>query len=120
MSENNETYWGMPVHSYCTLIHLSQLSSMLMPGLGFVVPIVMWLANKDKHDAIDRHGKITVNWLISFLIYAVVFFILAFVLIGILGFFLLMILNFVFAIIAAVKANNGQEWAYPFSIKFFK
>ncbi|GHE89082.1 DUF4870 domain-containing protein [Thalassotalea profundi] len=120
MEQNREEYWGMPLNTYCMLIHLSQLSSIIIPGLGFILPIVMWATNKDKNDAIDQHGKVTVNWLISLFIYSIVCGILVFILIGAFGFILLAILNFVFAIIAALKANNGQLWVYPLSIKFLK
>ena len=120
MNRNSEEYWGMPLNTYCMLIHLSQLTSILIPGLGFILPIVMWAANKDKSTAIDIHGKITVNWLISLLIYSIVCGILVFLFIGVLGLFLLAILNFIFAIIAATKANDGKVWVYPISIKFLK
>ncbi|MDO6426364.1 DUF4870 domain-containing protein [Thalassotalea sp. 1_MG-2023] len=120
MDNNREEYWGMPLNTYCMLIHLSQLTSIIIPGLGFILPIVMWATNKDKSSAIDNHGKVTVNWLISLFIYSIVCGILVFVVIGIAGFLVLAILNFVFAIIAALKANNGQLWVYPFSIKFLK
>lgn len=120
MSDPNEEYWGMPVNTYCTMIHLSQLSSILIPGLGLILPIVMWLMNKDKNEQIDRHGKVTANWLLSLVIYSIVCFILWIFVIGALAFFVLGIMNLVFAIIAAVKANNGELWIYPMSINFFK
>lgn len=120
MSDPNKEYWGMPVNTYCTMIHLSQLSSILVPGLGLILPIVMWLMNKDKNEQIDRHGKVTANWLLSLVIYSVVCFILWIFVIGALAFFVLGIMNLVFAIIAAVKANNGELWIYPMSITFFK
>jgi uncharacterized Tic20 family protein len=34
--------------------------------------------------------------------------------------FVLVIANLVFAIVAAIKANDGELWVYPLSIKFFK
>ncbi len=120
MNENREEYWGMPLNTYCMLIHLSQLSSILIPGLGFILPIVMWAANKDKNYAIDQHGKVTVNWLISLFIYYIVCGVLVFLVIGIFGLLLLALLNFIFAIIAAIKAYDGQLWVYPLSIKFLK
>jgi uncharacterized Tic20 family protein len=113
-------YWGMQVNAYCMLIHLSQLASIVMPGLGFVLPVIMWVANKDKNVDIDKHGRVTINWLISFIIYSFVCGILMIVLIGYLGLLLLLLLNVVFAIVAAVKANNGEFWVYPLSIKFLK
>ncbi|MCP4969430.1 MAG: DUF4870 domain-containing protein [Arcobacter sp.] len=120
MSENKEEYWGMPVNTYCMLIHLSQLTSIVIPGLGFILPVIMWAMNKDKSEEIDKHGKVTINWLISLFIYSVVCGILVFVFVGMIGFFVLALLNFIFAIIAAIKANDNQLWVYPFSIKFFK
>jgi len=120
MNENREEYWGMPLNTYCMLIHLSQLSSIVIPGLGFILPIVMWATNKDKNVAIDNHGKTTVNWLISLFIYSIVCGVLVFLVIGIFGLILLGILNFIFAIIAAIKANDGQVWVYPLSIQFLK
>ena len=121
MNEQQEdNYWGMPLKTYCMLLHLSQLSSIIVPGLGFVLPIVMWATNKDKNEEIDRHGKVTLNWMISLFIYSLVCVVLWIVLIGMLGFFVLVILNLIFAIVAAVKANNGELWGYPLSIQFFK
>jgi uncharacterized Tic20 family protein len=120
MSENQEEYWGMPLNTYCMMIHLSQLTSIIIPGLGFILPIVMWAMNKDKNDEIDKHGKATINWLISLFIYSIVCGILVFIFIGIVGFIILALLNFIFAIIASIKANDGQLWIYPLSIKFLK
>tara|TARA_B110000238_G_C15898248_1_gene340811 strand:+ start:108 stop:470 length:363 start_codon:yes stop_codon:yes gene_type:complete len=120
MSENREEYWGMPLNTYCMMIHLSQLTSIIIPGLGFILPIVMWAMNKDKDEEIDKHGKVTINWLISLFIYSVVCWILVFIFIGIIGLIILALLNFIFAIIAAIKANDNQLWVYPLSIKFLK
>lgn len=120
MSGNQEEYWGMPLNTYCMMIHLSQLTSIIIPGLGFILPIVMWAMNKDKNEKIDKHGKVTINWLISLFIYSLVCGILVFILVGVIGLIVLALLNFIFAIIAAIKANNNQLWIYPLSIKFLK
>ena len=115
-----EDYWGMPLNTYCMAIHLSQLTSIIIPGLGLILPIVMWAANKDKHEAIDIHGTVTINWLISLFIYSLICGILVFIFIGIIGLGILALLNLIFAIVAAIKANDGHVWVYPLSIKFLK
>lgn len=120
MNANKEEFWGMPLNTYCMLLHLSQLTSIIIPGLGLILPIVMWATNKDKNDVIDKHGKVAVNWLISLFIYSLICGVLVFVVVGIFGFFILAVLNFIFAIVAAIKANDGQLWVYPLSIKFIK
>lgn len=120
MSGTSQEFWGMPEKTYCMLIHLSQLSSILIPGLGLIMPIVMWAANKDNSPAIDRHGKVTINWVISLFIYSLICGVLTLIVIGVFGFAILAILNLIFAIIAAVKANNGELWEYPLSFRFMK
>ncbi|WP_352109444.1 DUF4870 domain-containing protein [Glaciecola sp. XM2] len=125
--ESSQNYWGMQLKSYCTLIHLSQFFSIIAPGLGFIAPIVLWIAQKDRHHEIDKHGKVTINWIISFTIYLAVIVILLFAYVHVLGiilsviaFILVMLLNFIFAVIATFKANDGKLWVYPLSIKFLK
>jgi uncharacterized Tic20 family protein len=84
-----KVYWGMSTRTYCMVIHLSQLSSFVVPGLGFILPFVLWIVHKDQDEAINQHGKVTANWLLSLLIYSIICTVLAFILIGIVGFAIL-------------------------------
>lgn len=108
--------WGM-------FIHLSILAGYLMPLAGFIVPVVMWQMKKYEHPLIDAHGKNVTNWLLSVLIYAIAGWLLILTLIGaLIGIPLLWalgILNLIFALVGALKANNGEVWSYPFTIRFF-
>jgi uncharacterized protein len=101
-------------------LHLSQLANMVIPMAGIILPIVIWQTQKEKMPALDAHGKMVTNWLISSLIYWVISGVLAIVLIGFLGIFALIIMGIVFPIIGAIKANNGELWEYPLTIKFIK
>ncbi len=101
-------------------LHLSQLLNVVLPPAGIVVPIILWQIKKDEMPALDAHGKMVVNWLISSLIYFVASLVLIIVLIGILGLIALGIMSVVFPIIGAIKANNGEFWEYPLTIKFLK
>jgi len=114
---------GMKTETYCMLLHLSQLLNFMsggVPCLGIVAPIVLWAVSKDKNPQVDQHGKIVLNWIISFLIYGMVILPFCFILIGIPFLLTLVILIFVFPIIGAIKANEGVLWKYPLSIPFFK
>jgi len=108
--------WNIELNGFCTLMHLSQLSGILIPGLGFFLPIIMWISTKNESDQADAHGRIILNWMFSFFIY----------LIAIYNFFgwwgvtALIAYNFVFIIIGAIQANKGVSWRYPLSIPFFK
>jgi uncharacterized protein len=101
-------------------IHLSQFANVLFFPLGIVLPIVLWQTNKDKMPALDAHGKMVTNWMISYTIYAFVSIFLMFVLIGFLTILAVAVMGIVFPIIGAVKANNGELWEYPLTIKFLK
>lgn len=112
--------WGMEPNVFTMLLHLSQLSGFLIPFGGIILPIVMWATNKNDSELVDKHGKIVLNWVISLTIYMVVGFILIFAFVGVIIVIGLAITSIVFAIIGAIKANNGEYWEYPLSIKFFK
>ena len=101
-------------------LHLSQLANVILFPVGIIVPIVLWQTNKEKMPALDAHGKMVVNWMISFTIYAIVSIILMFVLIGFLTIIAVGILGIVFPIVGGIKANNGELWEYPLTIKFLK
>ncbi len=101
-------------------LHLSQLINIVIPMGGIIAPIILWQVKKEEMPAIDAHGKMVVNWLISSFIYLVISGILVFVLIGILGLMAVAIMAVVFPIIGGIKANNGELWEYPLTIKFLK
>ena len=101
-------------------LHLSQLANIILFPLGIIIPIVIWQMQKDKMPALDAHGKMIANWMISSFIYAVASVILAIILIGFLTFAAVGLMCIIFPIIGAIKANNGELWEYPLTIKFLK
>lgn len=117
ISQVNEKPWGMDMKSFLLLMHLSQFGGYIIPGLGLILPIVMWATNKDEYPLVDKHGKEILNWIISAVIYGFVGFLLTFVLIGIPILIALAIMAVVFPIIGAIQANNGQFYKYPLNIR---
>lgn len=118
-SSSNFRPWGLELNTYCMLLHLSQLSNFVAPGLGIVMPILMWAMNKEQSELIDRHGRVVLNWTISSAIYALISGVLVFVLVGFALLAALAVMHLVFAILGAVKADKGYVWKYPLSIPFF-
>lgn len=106
--------------TYAMLLHLSQFLGYIIPFAGFIVPLVMWLVKRDESAYIDAHGKVVFNWMISAFIWGFISFILAFVMIGIFMLIALGICHIVFAIIGAIRANDGIIQNYPLTIKFFR
>ena len=60
------------------------------------------------------------HWIISLVIYGVAGFFLTMVLIGFIILPVLAVLALIFAIIGGIKANNGEVWDYPLTIRFVK
>lgn len=99
--------WGM-------LCHLLGLFT------SFVGPLIVWSLKKDEDPFIDNQGKEALNFQITVAIAWVVSAVLAAVCIGVFLGIAVSIVDLVFAIIATVKANNGEAYRYPVSIRFIK
>jgi uncharacterized protein len=105
---------------WAMILHLSQFAGYVIPLAGLIAPIVIWQVKKSEMPALDEHGKIVANWMLSAIIYAVISIVLIFLLIGIPMLLALGVMAILFPIIGGIKANNGELWKYPLSIPFFK
>ena len=56
-----------------TFIHLSTFSRFFIPFGNFIGPLILWIANKEKSEFIDAHGKQALNFQISILLYVIIF-----------------------------------------------
>lgn len=101
------------------ITHLSQLLDVITGFGGFLVPLIIWLTQKDSVIDMDENGKAIMNFRISMFLYLVISIplILLFGL-GLLGFLGVAILTFIFPIVNAVRVSNGEKPYYPMSIKF--
>jgi uncharacterized Tic20 family protein len=101
--------------------HLVALVGLFGNGIGFLLgPLVMWLIKREDHPFIDDQGKEAVNFQLTMFIAIIVSVLLIFVVIGIILLPILGILNVVLVVVAAVKANNGESYRYPLTIRFLK
>ena len=100
------------------LARATALAGFFVPWAGHIVgPLVVWLAKRADSPEIDAHGKESINFQLSMLIYNVIAGILCIVLIGIPILILLHILNVVFVIVASIQASEGKLYRYPFTIR---
>lgn len=119
-ASTKQPLFGLQENAYLMLMHLSQFAGWILPGLGFVLPIAMWLTNKDENENVDKHGKNILNFTISYFIYAAISGILVIIAIGLALLAVLGVVVTIVIIIAAVKAYNNEYWDYPLTIKFLK
>ncbi|MDR2954211.1 MAG: DUF4870 domain-containing protein, partial [Prevotella sp.] len=95
-------------NGYIAVMHLSQFAGFILCGLGFIIPVIMWLSRSKESREIDIHGKNITNFMISMIIYTVILIPLCFLIVGIPLLILLIIFEFIFIIIATIKAANGE------------
>ena len=120
-----ERQWAMFAHLSSILAGL--LTSFVIAGAGcFLGPMVIWLIKKDSMPFVDVQGKEALNFNILVAIVLFVLFVLTLVTLGI-GIivtgplmFLVGIFWLVFTIIAGIKAKNGENYRYPFSLRLIK
>jgi uncharacterized Tic20 family protein len=109
------------VRTWCVLCHASALLGLFFHFLGHIGgPLIVWLIKRGDSPEIDAHGKESLNFQISMLIYDAIAFILVIVFIGIPILIGLWILNTVLVIIASVRASEGKFYRYPITIRLIK
>lgn len=130
------------------LIHISAFAGFLFPFGSIITPLVAWQTLKDRSLFLDRQGKEAVNFNISYSLYIFIlgisvfpFFFGSFFdffdnfgeidfdinpgnLFGVFGLAsfagIIGLIRIALIIIAAMKANKGEDYKYPFTIKFIK
>lgn len=54
------------------VIHASTFSKFFIPFGNFIVPLVLWTANKKENEFVDYNGKQALNFQISLLLYSII------------------------------------------------
>ena len=102
------------------LCHLSSLLGFVIPFGNIVGPLVIWALKKQEFPTVDSHGKESLNFQITLTIAGIIAAILCFVLIGFLLLPAILLAWVILTVIASIKANNGELYQYPFTIRLIK
>lgn len=102
-----------------TMAMLTHLSGIL---LGFIVPLIIWLVNKDNPSKgfLNDQSKEALNFQITLLFVYIIGIILSIILIGALINMVAWVACLVLSIIAGLKAKDGIAYRYPFAIRLIK
>lgn len=106
---------------WAMLCHYSAFFWFLAPMIGNVLgPLIVWQLKKDLDPFVDEQGKEALNFQITVSLALMVCGLLAWVLIGFPLMLLVSAVALVLTIIAGIKANEGQNYRYPFSWRLVK
>ncbi|GBE39359.1 MAG TPA: DUF4870 domain-containing protein [Nitrospirae bacterium] len=100
--------------------HLGAFAGYIFPFGNILAPLIIWLIKKEEMPFVNDQGKESLNFQISITIYFLISILLALVLIGYVLMLGLAIFDVVMVIIATVKANKGEAYRYPLTIRFLK
>src|SRR5690349_6611641 len=110
---NDERTWGL-------LAHLSALSGFVVPFGSVIGPLIIWQVKKNEMPFVDDQGKEALNFQITMAIAAIICIVLMLVLIGLLLIWIVGAVDLIFIVVAAISANNGQAYRYPFNLRLVK
>ncbi|TBW26386.1 DUF4870 domain-containing protein [Gramella sp. KN1008] len=103
------------------MTHLSQLLDLVTVIGGFLVPLILWLTQKDKVAGMDMHGKMILNFQISLFIYSIISIPLIILFgLGILMLVIIGLIALILPVMNAIKVSNGEMPYYPLTIEFLK
>jgi len=103
------------------LTHLSQLLDFVTVFGGSILPLCIWIFEKNEVEGMDKHGKAILNFRISMFVYCLLCIPMVLLLgIGLLGFLIIGFFVALYPIINAIRVSNDKEPYYPFTIEFIK
>jgi uncharacterized protein len=111
MDSGRQRMWTMACH-------LSALSWICGVPFGNIFgPLAIWLIHRDASPAVETHGRESINFQLSMMLYSVA---AVCTVVGILLLPVLVIYGVVQIVRATIRANNGDGFHYPLTIRFVK
>jgi uncharacterized Tic20 family protein len=100
---------------------LALLSHLLaiVPGVGILGPLVIYLIKRDDPFVRDN-ARESLNFQLTIIILYIIAGVLVLVLIGLFLFWVIWIINAVLVIVATVRASEGQVYQYPVNLRLIK
>ena len=105
---------------FATFAHLGVIAGFIIPLGNVIAPLIIWLTQREKSAFVETHAKEALNFQISVTIVGIAAGILVFIGIGLLILAIVGIAALVFGIMAAMKANEGADYQYPYTLRLIK
>jgi uncharacterized Tic20 family protein len=101
--------------------HAAALLGFIAPGAGHILPVLLvWLMKRAESPEVEEHGKESLNFQISMLIYSIISGFLCLIVIGFVFLAILHVANLILVIIASVQASEGKLYRYPLTLRLLK
>lgn len=100
--------------------HLSAFFGVIFPFGNLLGPLILWQLKRESDPFIDAQGKEALNFQITVAIAALVSTLLMVIVIGFPLLLLVFVGALVLTIIGGIKANEGLDYRYPFTLRLLK
>jgi hypothetical protein len=97
--------------------HLAALAGFIIPFGNLIGPLVVWQVKKAEMPFVDEQGKEALNFQITVSLAVLGCIVLMAILIGFLLLPVVAIGALVFTVLAAIKANAGEHYRYPLTLR---
>jgi uncharacterized protein len=136
--EKQARIWGMLCHLTALIVLLrlpsytvnipfiNVIVNVSIPFVNVIGPLVVWLFKRKSSPFVDAQGKESLNFQLSMTFYIIIAALMLSVIYIKLGIFpmlpivVLAIINLLLVVIATVRANSGDIYRYPFTIRLIK
>jgi len=119
VTSKDERMWAMFCH-LGALIGVLISAGIHIPGGNVIVPLVIWILKKDQYALVNDQGKEAINFQITVFLALLACLPFVLILIGIFMMWAVDIVALIFTLIAAMKANEGVAYRYPYTFRFIK
>jgi uncharacterized Tic20 family protein len=89
----------------------------IVPGIGILGPLVIFLIKKDEPGFVRENALESLNFQLTIIL---LYIILAVTIVGLFLWWVVAILNTILVIIATVRASEGEVYRYPLSFRLIK
>jgi uncharacterized Tic20 family protein len=122
MSELNPNPGNSDIETrrWAAATHIAAIAGYVIPFGNIIGPLLVWQLKKEDGQLIDDQGKESVNFQITVSIAMLVSALLTLILIGFLLIFVIGLGALILVVIAAIKANDGEAYRYPLTLRFIK
>jgi len=122
MSELNPNPGNADIETrrWAAATHIAAVAGYVIPFGNIIGPLLVWQLKKEDGQLIDDQGKESVNFQITVSIAMLVSALLTLILIGFLLIFVIGLGALILVVIAAIKANDGEAYRYPLTLRFIK
>ncbi|GBD36492.1 hypothetical protein HRbin36_01617 [bacterium HR36] len=109
------------------------IGAVLLANLGFVVPLVLWLAKRHESPHVDQHGKEALNFQLNMLLLGLLLYLVLSLLRGsalrplhilewhsLPWFSALLLINIILSVLAGIEAYNGKPYYYPYIVRIVR